>query len=62
MRSALAASVEESFDGPEGLDLPAARAELSQRRNTLVREQTRVTKMLHTFQHVARTYKTASAA
>ena len=45
-------------DGADGLDLAAARTELQGRREDVLRERTRVSRMLLTFQRVARVYAT----
>ena len=46
-----------AFEGDGGIDLPAARARLEERREALLKEQVRVGGMLNTFQRVARMYQ-----
>ena len=60
--NALATHLEMAFDGPEGLDLQTARAELQERRDQLVREHARVARMVQTFQSVSRVYQRGTPA
>ena len=53
--------VEEGFEGAAGFDLETAREHLHGRREQLSREQLRVSRMLLTFQRVARVYAPAPA-
>ena len=53
----LGAQLEAAMEGDGGIDLPAARAQLQERRDALRKEQDRVSGMLTTFQRVARMYQ-----